>query len=152
MGVDPRFINESADFIQKSLNELGAQIAEIGAKKRLSKAERTAKLEAIALLADLSKKKYIQTAMELRTEFLIEFERMVAMMPKMELIELAEALVSITAIERKATPDEGTVGGPIDVAFVTKHEGFVWIKRKHYFDPALNPRYFWRKYNLGKGE
>ena len=77
---------------------------------------------------------------------------MIAMMPKLELIELAEALVSITAIERKATSDEGTVGGPIDVAFITKHEGFVWIKRKLYFGPALNPRYFWRKFNFGKRE
>ena len=71
---------------------------------------------------------------------------MIALMPKLELIELAEALISITAIERKATSDEGTVGGHIDVAFITKHEGFVWIKRKHYFSAHLNPRYFWRKY------
>lgn len=85
-------------------------------------------------------------------DFRIEYERMIAMMPKIELIELAEALVSITAIERKATSDEGTVGGPIDVAFVTRHEGFVWIKRKYYFNAALNPRYFWRKFRLGKWE
>lgn len=78
---------------------------------------------------------------------------MIALMPKLELIELAEALISITAIERKATSDEGTVGGPIDVAFITKHEGFVWIKRNDYFKAALNPRYFWRKYghtNIGE--
>ena len=73
---------------------------------------------------------------------------MVAMMPKQELIELAEALVSITAVERKATSDAGTVGGPIDVAFITKHEGLVWIKRKHYFDRGLNPRYFWREFGI----
>ena len=71
---------------------------------------------------------------------------MIALMPKQELIELAEALVSITAVERKATPDEGTVGGLIDVAFITKHEGFVWIKRKHYFEAKMNLRYFWRKF------
>lgn len=71
---------------------------------------------------------------------------MIAMMPKQELIELAEALVSITAVERKATADEGTVGGLIDVAFITKHEGFVWVKRKHYFEKDLTPTYFWRRY------
>jgi hypothetical protein len=32
------------------------------------------------------------------------------------------------------------------VTFITRHEGFVWIKRKHYFEAARNPRYFWRKY------
>jgi hypothetical protein len=37
-----------------------------------------------------------------------------------------------------------TVGGAVDVAVMTRGDGFVWIKRKHYFDPALNPRYFSR--------
>ena len=75
-----------------------------------------------------------------------EFNQMVALMPKRDVIELAEALVSITAVERKASSEQATVGGPIDVAFITKHEGFVWVKRKHYFDGSLNPRYFWRKF------
>jgi hypothetical protein len=88
----------------------------------------------------------------MQDDFKIEFERMIAMMPKIELIEFAEALVNITAIERKATTDQGTVGGPIDVAFVSKHEGFVWIKRKFYFPAALNPRYFWRKFHVGRTE
>lgn len=87
------------------------------------------------------------TVEKLRSSFSQQFDDMVAMMPKQELIELAEALVSITAVERKASSDEGTVGGPIDVAFITKHEGVVWIKRKHYFEAARNPRYFWRNYS-----
>jgi hypothetical protein len=75
---------------------------------------------------------------------------MVAMMPKQDLIELAEALVSITVVERKASADTATVGGPIDVAIITKNEGFVWVKRKHYFNADLNPRYLWRKYGAGR--
>ncbi len=27
----------------------------------------------------------------------------------------------------------------------SKHNGFIWIKRKHYFDPSLNP-FFFKKY------
>ncbi|MDT7536163.1 hypothetical protein OVY48_22465 [Sphingobium sp. SA2] len=73
-----------------------------------------------------------------------EFKRTIALMPKQELIELAEALVSITAVERKASYDAGTVGGPIDVALITRSEGFVWIKRKHHFRGDLNPRYMSR--------
>ena len=30
------------------------------------------------------------------------------------------------------------VGGPIDVAVISKGDGFVWIKRKHYFKAELN--------------
>ncbi len=35
-----------------------------------------------------------------------------------------------------------TVGGPIDVVVISKGDGFVWIKRKHYFKPELNPHFF----------
>ena len=38
-----------------------------------------------------------------------------------------------------------TVGGPVDVAVISKGDGFIWIRRKHYFDPALNTRYFDRQ-------
>ena len=35
-----------------------------------------------------------------------------------------------------------TVGGPIDVAVISKGDGFIWIKRKHYFKAELNPQFF----------
>ena len=53
---------------------------------------------------------------------------------------MAESLVNLTKFRRRVTPERETVGGPIDVAVITKGDGFVWIRRKHYFDPALNPR------------
>ena len=34
--------------------------------------------------------------------------------------------------------------GPVDVAVITKGDGFVWLKRKHYFPAELNPHYFER--------
>jgi len=34
-----------------------------------------------------------------------------------------------------------TVGGPIDVAVISKVDGFIWIKRKHYFKIELNPQF-----------
>ncbi|MCP3959083.1 MAG: hypothetical protein GY719_14630 [bacterium] len=64
----------------------------------------------------------------------------VSSLPKDELAGMAEALVNLTKFRRRITPERETVGGPIDVAVITKGDGFVWIKRKHYFDPALNPR------------
>jgi hypothetical protein len=38
--------------------------------------------------------------------------------------------------------DAETVGGPIDVAVISKGDGFIWIKRKHYFKSELNPQFF----------
>lgn len=55
---------------------------------------------------------------------------------------MAEALVSLTAFKRRVSMDTETVGGPIDVAVISKGDGFVWIKRKHYFGADLNPQFF----------
>lgn len=63
----------------------------------------------------------------------------VAMLPKDELAAMAEALVNLTSFRRRVSTDAETVGGPIDVAVISKGDGFVWIKRKHYFKPELNP-------------
>ena len=70
---------------------------------------------------------------------------MVKFLPKDGLGEMAEALVGLTSLTRRITPVEETVGGPIDVAVVTKGDGLVWINRKHYFEPQLNPQYFVRR-------
>jgi hypothetical protein len=31
------------------------------------------------------------------------------------------------------------VGGAVDVAVISRGDGFVWLKRKHYFSQELNP-------------
>ena len=61
-------------------------------------------------------------------------------LPKDELASMAEALVNLTKFRRRISEDRETVGGPIDVAVITRGDGFVWVKRKHYFSPELNPR------------
>jgi len=69
----------------------------------------------------------------------------VTMLPKDELAAMAESLVYLTLLKRKVTiGEEETVAGPIDVAIISKGDGFIWIKRKHYFRPELNPQFFAR--------
>jgi len=48
-----------------------------------------------------------------------------------DLAKMAEALVSLTAFKaRMSVEQQETVGGPIDVAVISKGEGYVWVKRK----------------------
>lgn len=61
--------------------------------------------------------------------------------PKETLVELAESLVSITSLRQKVTGALETVGGPVDVAVISKGDGFIWIKRKHYFSLEKNPHF-----------
>lgn len=76
---------------------------------------------------------------------------MVNHMPKEDLAALAEALVSLTSLKRRVTMVPESVGGPIDVAVLSKGDGFVWIRRKHYFDQSLNPRFIARYYDTRQG-
>ncbi len=64
-------------------------------------------------------------------------------LPKNELAHVASSLVNLSSFQKRMsiTEDE-TVGGPIDVAVISKGDGFVWIERKHYFRPELNRHYF----------
>ena len=73
-----------------------------------------------------------------REKFIMPVVHMVGVLPKDELASMAEALVNLTSFKRHVSRQAETVGGPIDVAVISKGDGFIWIKRKHYFDPKLN--------------
>jgi hypothetical protein len=75
-----------------------------------------------------------------------EFKETVSAMPKQEMAYFAEALVNTTSMKHRVSSQRETVGGPVDVAVISRHDGFVWVKRKHYFEGDLNPRYFERKF------
>lgn len=81
----------------------------------------------------------------IRTESQAAIEDMVEFMPKPEMARMAEALVNLTSIKRRVSRGMETVGGPIDVAVISQAEGFVWVKRKHYFPSELNARFFDRR-------
>jgi hypothetical protein len=61
-------------------------------------------------------------------------------MPIQDAIDLAEFFVTTTAGLSRFRRGAATVGGPVESAAITKHEGFKWVKRKHYFSDSLNPR------------
>lgn len=65
----------------------------------------------------------------------------IGLLPKDELAVMAETLVSLTSFKRKMSRDAETVGGDVDVAVISKGDGYIWVKRKHYFPPELNLRY-----------
>ena len=67
-----------------------------------------------------------------------QIESIVQWLPQEELAEMAEILVNLTSFKRRVTPEDDTVGGPVDVAVVTKGDGFVWIKHKNFYERGLN--------------
>jgi hypothetical protein len=63
----------------------------------------------------------------------------VAGMPIQDAIDVAEFFVYLTSMYSRFTPGAPTVGGPTEIAAITKHEGFKWVKRKYYYQRDINP-------------
>jgi hypothetical protein len=109
-----------------------------------------------------ARKKLLEDGNKLLEDFqneIIEFQRknnsqpiidMVGVLPKDELAAMAESLVNLTVFKRKVSKSVETVGGPIDVAIISKGDGFIWVKRKHYFKPELNQHFFSNYFNKGE--
>ena len=89
------------------------------------------------------------------THFIRPVLDIVCRLPKSELAAMAESLVNLTSFRRHVTPDAETVGGPIDVAIISRGDGLIWIKRKHYFQPELNQHFlanYFREVSSGERE
>ncbi len=61
-------------------------------------------------------------------------------MPLQDAIDLAYFLVDMTKKYFAYLPGADIVAGDTDIATVTKHEGFKWINRKHYYQAEFNRR------------
>lgn len=77
-------------------------------------------------------------------EYLVPVLRAIRYLPIEELSSMAESLVNLTSFKRQVALDEKalTVGGPVDVAVISKADGFIWIKKKQYFKPEYNHHFF----------
>ena len=59
-------------------------------------------------------------------------------MPIQDAIDVGRFLVETAGKFARYGLRPETIGGPTEIAAVTKHEGFKWVERKHYYRPALN--------------
>lgn len=66
-------------------------------------------------------------------------EPVAAPMPFADALNFARYLVDVTIGYSRYLMGPDTVGGPVEVAGITRHEGFKWVTRKHYYRQELNP-------------
>jgi len=139
-GVDPDYLEYSAGSTRETLVEFGKLVLEaLGINDAKIK-------KAVRDEAEKASRQHHEDAKRFRQEKLTRpTMSAVSLLPMEELADLAEALVSLTSLRRRVSLSQETVGGPIDVAIISKGDGLIWIKRKHYFEPSLNPSYFERQ-------
>jgi len=136
-GVHEDYLRIEQHYLQELLNSFLKSFAK---KVKISEEEQREIINII--MSDFKKK-----ISEYKKTYTESIMKVVSMLPKSELAMMAETLVNLTSLKRKWSTEIETVGGPIDVALISKGDGFIWIKRKHYFNPELNP-YFFQKYYM----
>lgn len=142
-GIDPTYRNAVADYLRTLLVDQFPSRMVAAIPDKLTGAEKANFTDKVqdsckqlfddfeAARDDYETKKFVDPIIDI-----------VADLPKDELAARAESLVNLTSFKRRITAEAETVGGPIDVAVISKGDGFIWIKRKHYFQKDLNPYYF----------
>ena len=142
-GVDTQYLTYLYQSLERVFFTAVREMLESGAADEQLRGEQMSQLQRIA---ETHLGGFRQAADQFRQEqFVSPVLDIVKDLPKEELANMAEALVSLTSLKRRVSVEEESVGGPVDVAVVSKGDGFIWIKRKHYFDPLLNRDYFVRQ-------
>lgn len=137
-GISPQiectFIDATVKTVRSSLEAIGKLIE--AKDKTLANQIRTIDLDPVI-------KSYKDTIKQFKQTRVVDpLLSTIASMGKEDIAELAENLIYVTSMKRHITPNLESVGGPVDVAVVSKGDGFIWMKRKHYFDPKLNSCFF----------
>lgn len=148
-GIDPQYKDDLLGMIELVLTK--TYPAEILHHFKVTEDAAKQTLQAItSRLGNEALKKIKEDLTEYQQKnFKTPIETAVQFLSRGELAAFAESLVQTTSLKRRVVFDsKESVGGPIDVAIVSKSEGFVWVKRKHYFDPQLNPSFAQRAISM----
>ncbi|MFT3634384.1 hypothetical protein ACMWBO_19225 [Klebsiella pneumoniae] len=127
-GFNNSIINFMGNTVSKLSNEILENLRERGVNDEISEQK------LISLKDDIIDR--VQRYCD--ENFTQKVTNMLTSLSKKDLSYMAESLVNLSAFKLKISDSYETVGGPIDVAIISKTDGFVWIKRKLYFDKNLN--------------
>lgn len=150
-GIDPNYKNTAFSHIGELIDAVCDHVRASAFHLHDTEEKRDLADKELKDVSDREKDRLAQRLSQLEREtFISPVVEVVDGLPKDDLAAMAESLVNLTSFQRKILRETETVGGPIDVAVISKGDGFVWIKRKHYFDKDLNPSFF-ANYYRGDG-
>lgn len=131
-GIHPELFEYSMNYTNEILNSLLSNTSDPKLRTNAEKISHSITLKIATEMEDFMSRHLLSPMIN-----------MIQALPKDDLASMAEALVNMTAFRRKmAFSSLETVGGPVDVAVISKGDGLVWVKRKHYFPIELNKHFF----------
>lgn len=143
-GVDPSLDNTYLTNFKEAFDKYNKELIKISDEENAE----AIKAQIQAFNIDSIIEEYANKIGEARRKNYIEpLLNAVGNLSKEDLAEMAESLIYLTYLKRRITFAEESVGGPVDVAVISKGDGFIWIKRKHYFKSELNQHFFNNYFN-----
>lgn len=145
-GINSKNQKTILKFVNEFLNDFPEEIVNILEEAEILDSENLNKLK--ESIEDIKKpiidreNAFNETLDELKDENYDPILSSIAHVPKEDLSNMCESLIHLTSLRRKISYDVESVGGEIDVAIISKGDGFIWTKRKHYFNSDLNPQFF----------
>ena len=78
-------------------------------------------------------KKFTEQIHNLRHNNYMDWVKRLADYDLKAMADLADSLIDLTGFQRILTFQQEGVGGPVDLAVITKNEGFCWLRRKSWY-------------------
>lgn len=142
-GIDPDIESTYISAVEKTLTKYNTTIADIIGTSNQPLSDAIRNNDNTPLLKELIDE---ISRMKQETQIIPTVDT-VAILSKEDLAEMAESLIYLTYLKRRISSSEESVGGPIDVAIISKGDGFIWKKRKHYFNEDLNKQFMANYFN-----
>lgn len=141
-GVSPQYQAEVESCIAQLVELLpDAAIAELKTRMRVPGVHHEAVREAMAGRRETTVETILDGLRDFRAAHTVDpVLRVVETLPIGELAAMAETMINLASFQKRVSMTDETVGGASDVAVISKGDGFIWIRRKHYFEAGLNPR------------
>lgn len=129
-GIAPNFYEKVTDLNVRSLSEERKKIAALLKEEGVDEAivKRVSDLDT----TDIEKKHSESMDEYMQEEYIDGIVNAVESFNVEDMANMAENLVSITSLQRHFSSSDETVGGPIDVAVITRAEGFMWVRHKDF--------------------
>lgn len=142
-GIDPEIDSTYLSVLEKFLSKYNQTISDLLEPENPDLAEQIKQIDINSLVTEF-KDELNQIKIQKQ---IIPTVDTVAILSKEDLAEMAESLIYLTYLKRRISSNEESVGGPIDVAIISKGDGFIWKKRKHYFNEELNKHFMANYFN-----
>ena len=130
-GIDPIFYNNVCEASEQLFDGLLHQLI-FSATLNQEKGEELKKILDKVKYKDL-KRQFIRFAKKLQTTERNQWLKALQNYDLQDMARLAENFIAMTSFERHMTFSQEGVGGPIDLAIITKNNGFTWLNRKSWY-------------------